>query len=103
MPDWLDFRLTKIGAAYEEFPALLYWSVFYLVFVILSAFLYMPILQLAYSFSPLQNFIAENASWLVWGKYIIPPLIALFCYWHISDIHDDKHIKKYGRLPKWVR
>lgn len=103
MPDWLDFRLTKIRTAYVEFPSLLYWSAFYLVLVILSAFLYMPLLKLAYSFNPLQNLIAENASWLVWGKCVIPPVIALFCYLDISERHDEKYLKKHRQLPKWVR
>ncbi|NNG82268.1 hypothetical protein [Acinetobacter sp. ANC 5378] len=107
MPEWLEFRLNKIDCAFREFPKLKYRSLFYLVLVILAAFFYMPILKFAHGFNyfgnyPLQNFIAENASWLVWGRFVVPLTLVLFFYWDISDRHDEKYLKKYRQLPKWI-
>jgi len=108
MPEWLEFRLIKINAAYKEFPKLIPLSLFYLVFVILTLTLYMPILKWAHGLNyngnyPLQNLIAENANWLVWGQLILPLALALYFYCDISDRHDEKYLKKHGQLPKWVR
>jgi hypothetical protein len=107
MPDWLDFRLTKIGAAFSEFPALKYWSLFYVLLVILSAIFYKPILGWAYGFSyfgsyPFQNFIASNATWLAWGQFIVPIIVAWFCYLDVDSMHDEKYLKRHKQLPKWV-
>ena len=108
MPEWLDFRLTKIDCAYREFPKLKYLSLLYSALVILSAIFYIPVLKLAHSFNyfgnyPLQNFISENISWLFWGQLVIPVVLAVFFYWDVSSRHDEKYLKKHGQLPKWVR
>lgn len=108
MPEWLDFRLTKIECAFKEFPKLKYLSLFYSALVILSAIFYMPLLKLAYSFNyfgsyPLQSFISENISWLFWGKFVVPVVLALLFYFDVSGRHDEMYLKKYRQLPKWVR
>lgn len=107
MFNWLEFRFNKIDYVFKEFPRLKYLSLFYLVLVILSAIFYMPILKFAHSFNyfgnyPFQNFIAENTSWFVLGQYVAPLVLALFFYWDVSGDHDEKYLKKYGQLPKWV-
>lgn len=106
MPEWLEFRLTKVDCAFREFPKLKYLSLLYLVLVVMVAILYMPILKLAHGFNffgnyPLQSFIAENVSWLVWGRFIVPLFLALFFYLDVSNRHDEKHLRKYRQLPKW--
>ncbi|MWC17523.1 hypothetical protein GQO11_02335 [Acinetobacter johnsonii] len=108
MPDWLDFRLTKIDCAFKEFPKLKYLSLLYSALVILSAIFYMPILKSAHSFNyfgnyPLQSFISENISWLFWGKFVVPVVLALLFYFDVSGRHDEMYLKKYRQLPKWVR
>ena len=108
MPEWLDFRLTKIKCAFREFPKLKYLSWLYAALVILSAIFYMPILKLAHSFNyfgnyPLQSFISENISWLFWGKFVVPVVLALLFYFDVSGRHDEMYLKKYRQLPKWVR
>ena len=108
MPEWLDFRLTKIECAFKEFPKLKYLSLFYSALVILSAIFYMPILKSAHSFNyfgnyPLQRFISENLSWLFWGKFVVPVVLALLFYFDVSGRHDEMYLKKYRQLPKWVR
>lgn len=108
MPDWLDFRLTKIDCAFREFPKLKYLSLLYSALVILSAIFYMPILKSAHSFNyfgnyPLQGFISENVSWLFWGQFVVPVVLALFLYSDVSGRHDEMYLKKYRQLPKWVR
>ncbi len=51
MPEWLDFRLTKIDCAYREFPKLKYLSLLYAALVILLVIFYIPVLKLAHSFN----------------------------------------------------
>ncbi|WP_338562559.1 hypothetical protein [Acinetobacter sp. KS-LM10] len=106
MPEWLEFRLTKVNYAFREFPKLKYLSLFYLGLVILVAILYMPILELAHGFNffgnyLFQSFIAENVSWFVWGRFIVPLSLALFFYLDVSNRHDEKYLRKYRQLPKW--
>lgn len=107
MFEWIDKKFIRMDVAFKEFPKLKYWSLFYAVLVILAAIFYMPILKLAHSFNyfgnyPLQNLIAENISWLFWGQFIVPVVLALFFYWDVSDRHDNMYLKKYRQLPKWV-
>lgn len=108
MPEWLDFKMTKIDCAFREFPKLKYLSLLYAALVILLAIFYMPILKLAHSFNyfgsyPLQNLIAENIGWLFWGQLVLPVVLAVFFYWDVSGRHDEIYLKKYRQLPKWVR
>lgn len=107
MFEWIEKIYLKIDVAFTEFPKLKYISMFFAVLVILSAIFYFPILKLAHGFNyfghyPLQKFIAENAGWLVWGQFFVPCMLAFFFYLYVSDLHDEKHIKKYGHLPKWI-
>ncbi|MEG0343516.1 MAG: hypothetical protein RR633_15145 [Acinetobacter sp.] len=107
MFDWLEKVFLKVDLAFKEFPKLKYLSLFYVVLVILSVIFYVPILKYAYGLNyfgnyPLQKFIAENVSWLIWGKLLVPFVLALFFYWDVSDQHDEKYLKKYGQLPKWI-
>jgi|SRR5690606_29286277 len=108
MPEWLDFRLTKIDCAFSEFPKLKYLSLLYAALLILSAIFYIPILKLAHSFNyfgnyPFQNLIAENISWLFWGQFVVPLVLAIYFYFDVSGRHDEMYLKKYRQLPKWVR
>ncbi|WP_374527786.1 hypothetical protein [Acinetobacter sp.] len=107
MKEWISKSYTKVDCAFSEFPKLKYLSLFYVVLVVLAAFLFEPILVWAYGFSyfgsyPLQNFIAENAHWLLWGKLVVPVVLAILFYCDVSDRHDEKYLKKYKQLPKWV-
>ncbi|WP_286713009.1 hypothetical protein [Acinetobacter sp. UBA2581] len=108
MPEWLDFRLTKIDYAFREFPKLKYLSLLYAALIIFSAIFYIPILKLAHSFNyfgsyPLQGFISENISWLFLGQFVVPVVLVLFSYFDVSGRHDEMYLKKYRQLPKWVR
>ncbi|AYA02101.1 hypothetical protein BEN74_03935 [Acinetobacter sp. WCHAc010034] len=107
MFDWLERTHIKVDLAFKEFPKLKYLSLLYVALVILAASFYLPLLKYGYGFNllgnfPFQNFIAENLGWLVWGQFVVPVVLAIFFYWDISELHDEKYLKKYGQLPKWI-
>lgn len=98
---------TKVDCAFSEFPKLKYLSLFYVLLTVFVAISYEPILAWAYEFNhlgrfPLQNFIGENAHWLLWGEFVAPVVLAIIFYCDVSDRHDEKYLKKYRQLPKWI-
>lgn len=107
MKEWVSRSSAKVNCAFSEFPKLKYLSLFYGVFVLLAAFFFEPILVWAHGLNfygnyPLQNFIAENIDWLLWGKLVVPVVLAICFYCDVSDRHDERYLQKYKQLPKWV-
>lgn len=107
MIEWLNNRATRIECAFNEFPKLKWRSLFYFVIVCLSIVLYQPLLLTLYNLNFLgqyvfQDQIAKNAYWLLWGQLVVPLLIAFFSYADVSSKHDELHMRKYGKYPKWI-
>lgn len=107
MLEWLESRLIKIEYAFGEFPKLKWLSIFYVTLVFLALLIYQPLIIGLYKFNIMgmyvfQEIIKDNVDWVIWGQVIVPLVIAFICYLDVISLYEDKYIRRYGQLPKWV-
>lgn len=107
MPEWLEKRLMKIEYAFREFPKLKWLSIFYMVLIFAAVLVYQPLVIGLYKFNIMgmhvfQEFIQNNLNLLLWGHLIVPLAIAVWGYFDVVSLYEEKYVKRYGQLPKWV-
>lgn len=107
MPEWIEKRIMKIEYAFREFPKLKWLSIFYIFLMLAVVLVYQPLLVGLYKFNIMgmhifQDFIQENLDLLLWGNFIIPIVIAIWGYSDVVSLYEEKYVKRYGQLPKWV-
>lgn len=107
MPQWLEKRLMKIEYAFREFPKLKWLSIFYMVLIFAAVLVYQPLLIGLYKFNIMgmhvfQEFIQNNLNLFLWGHLIVPLSIAVWGYFDVVSLYEEKYVKRYGQLPKWV-
>lgn len=107
MPEWLEKRLMKIEYAFREFPKLKWLSIFYMVLIFAAVLVYQPLLIGLYKFNIMgmhvfQEFIQNNLNLLLWGHLIVPLAIAVWGCFDVVSLYEEKYVKRYGQLPKWV-
>ena len=107
MPEWLEKRLMKIEYAFREFPKLKWLSIFYMVLIFAAVLVYQPLLIGLYKFNIMgmhvfQEFIQNNLNLFLWGHLIVPLSIAVWGYFDVVSLYEEKYVKRYGQLPKWV-
>ena len=107
MIEWIEGRLGRIGYAYREFPVLKWRSIFFIFLVLMGTVLYQPLLVYLYKFNIMgayvfQETIQQNVKVILWGQAIFPLVIAIWGYLDVSSLYEQKHLKRYKCLPKWV-
>lgn len=107
MPEWLEKRLMKIEYAFREFPKLKWLSIFYMVLIFAAVLVYQPLLIGLYKFNIMgmhvfQEIIQNNLNLLLWGHLIVPLCIAVWGYFDVVSLYEEKYVKQYGQLPEWV-
>ncbi|MDF2417289.1 hypothetical protein GWP85_07120 [Acinetobacter beijerinckii] len=107
MIDWFEKRLLKISYAFSEFPKLKWLSIFYFSLIIIVISMYQPFIIGLYKFNIMgmyvfQETIKENVIFLIWGQFILPLILTIICYLDVVSEYEEKHIKRYGQLPKWI-
>lgn len=107
MPEWLEKRLMKIEYAFREFPKLRWLTIFYMVLIFAAVLVYQPLLIGLYKFNIMgmhvfQEIIQNNLNLLLWGHLIVPLSIAVWGYFDVVSLYEEKYVKRYGQLPKWV-
>lgn len=107
MPEWLEKRLMKIEYAFRNFPELKRLSIFNFFIFLLSIVLYQPLMVCLYKLNIMggyifQDLFLQNVKLLLWGHLIVPLSIAVWGYFDVVSLYEEKFVKRYGQLPKWV-
>ncbi|RPE30866.1 hypothetical protein EC846_1567 [Acinetobacter sp. BIGb0102] len=107
MFDWFEGRLGRVAYAFSEFPVLKWRSIFFVFLIVMAAILYQPFVVLLYKFNIMgmyvfQEIIQQNVKLIIWGQGIVPIVIAVWGYFDVVSLYEEKHLKKYKCLPKWV-
>lgn len=107
MINWIEGRLGRAHYAFSEFPILKWRAVFFIFLILLATVVYQPLIAFLYKFNMIgmhvfQVFIQQNVKLLIWGQIVIPLVIAIWGYLDVVSLYEQKHLKRYKCLPKWI-
>lgn len=97
---WIKDRLWRLGDAFEEFPRVLWLSIFYFVIAMVVMLGFFPVLHSIAAFNlmgttPFYSLIGENYNFLRWGFLVLPALILLWGWADAEDLYLRLKERKY--------